>query len=297
MTTLESQLAALDVTGLFINLDRSPERRAAVEAQLARFGLAADYARLPGVEGTEFDPGRSPLTRGEVGCFRSHLGALHAFAAGTRHLHVVEDDVVFSSRLVPVINELIRSGTLERYDLVFLDTVVGVGVELVRIYRRLYGRQTRRGTGDVSDGGQPFAVLDFRNHEFAGASSYLVNRASIAKLAALLERELAAGPNTPLDLCYCKLMQSDSLRVACVFPFVTTVRLDSALKTTIGGREGGEPVRFSSDLLRYSFFAEREWATARDAIDAFDPALRVDPHDEIVGMAFAIAANPKYRTG
>ena len=283
-----SPLAALDVAGVYINLDRSTGRRAQVEAELARHGLSPAYVRFPAVDGRQVESATSPLGSGEIGCFRSHVGALRLFAAGDRHVHVAEDDIVFSSRFAAVAGELVRSGTLDRYDLIFLDTVVAVGLELVSEFRRLFERQAQRADPEAA---RPVTVLDFRQHKFASTSSYLVNRRSVARVADLLERELAAGPTLPLDLHYCRLMETDGLRVGCVFPFVTSVRLESAATTTIDGREGGDTIRFACDLLRHAFFVDCDWEVARRAIEAYSPSLLTDPQDRIVGAAFALATN------
>ncbi len=208
------------------------------------------------------------------------------FAAGDRHLHVAEDDIVFSSRFAAATAEVIRSGTLDKYDLIFLDTIVAVGLELVSEFNRLFERQGSRT-------GAPIAVLDFRNHKFASTSSYLVNRHSIARVADMLERNLAAGPRLPLDLHYCRLMETDGLRVGCVFPFVTSVRLESATTTTIAGREGGDALRFACDLLRHAFYVDCDWDVARRAIDAYAPSLLSEPRDRIIGAALALATKEK----
>jgi hypothetical protein len=135
----------------------------------------------------------------------------------------------------------------------------------------------------------PVVVLDFRQHRFAGTSSYLVSRHAVARVVKLLERELTAGPTLPLDLQYGRMIETDGLRVGCAFPFATTVRLDSASETTIVGREGGETLRFACDLLRYAFYADCDWDVARRAIEATAPSLLVDAQDRIIGAAFAHA--------
>ena len=279
-------MAALGVAGVYINLDRSTERRARVDAQLARHGLTPDYARFSACEAGPADSSGSALEPGEIGCFRSHCAVLRQFASGGRHLHVAEDDVVFSSHFAAVTGELVRSGMLDRYDLIFLDTVVAVGLELVSEFRRLHERNVSRARCGAD---APVIVLDFKHHRFAGASSYLVSRRALAHVANLLERELAAGPTLPLDLQYGRLMQTDGLRIGCAFPFVTTVRLESAAETTIVGREGGGAIRFACDLLRYAFYADCDWEVARHAIEAIEPSLLTNPTDRIIGTAFAQA--------
>lgn len=286
MVAAPSPLAALGVAGIYINLDRSAERRAHVEAELDRYGLTSDYVRFPACEAGPKDSAGSTLEPGEIGCLRSHSAVLRQFAGGERHIHIAEDDIVFSSRFAAVAGEIVRSGMLARYDLVFLDTVVAVGLELVSEFRRLLERNVSRAQSGAAT---PLIVLDFHHHRFAGTSSYLVSGRAIARVAGLLERELARGPALPLDLLYGRLMHTDGLRVGCAFPFATTVRLESASDTTIVGREGGEAIRFACDLLRYAFYADCDWQVARRAIESIAPSLLTDTQDRIIGAAFAQA--------
>lgn len=279
-------MAALGVAGVYINLDRSTERRARVETELARHGLASDYVRFSACEAGPADSAGSALKPGEIGCFRSHCSVLRQFGSGERHLHIAEDDIVFSSRFAAVTGELVRSGMLDRYDLIFLDTVVAVGLELVGEFRRLLERNAARAERGAA---APVIVLDFHHHRFAGTSSYLVSRRAVARVAQLLERELAAGLTLPLDLQYGRLVQTDGLRVGCAFPFATTVRLESAAETTIVGREGGDAIRFACDLLRYAFYADCDWDVARRAIETIAPSLFTETQDRIIGAAFAQA--------
>ena len=71
-------------TIFFINLDRSQERRALMQAQANKLGLA--FERIPAIDGTRQLPGwmvsqflddrglvRGGLSEGEVGCYASHL--------------------------------------------------------------------------------------------------------------------------------------------------------------------------------------------------------------------------------
>jgi len=62
--------------GLYINLDRSVERRERMEAQLADLGLAGRYVRFPAIDGASLGSGTGTLKAGERGAFHSHVQAL-----------------------------------------------------------------------------------------------------------------------------------------------------------------------------------------------------------------------------
>src|SRR5258708_15667754 len=83
--------------GFYINLDRSPERRGEVEAQLKRFGLEHRYRRFPAADGNVLNVPNPRLTNAEIGCFTSHYLVLKENLDSRTHLHIVEDDVVFST--------------------------------------------------------------------------------------------------------------------------------------------------------------------------------------------------------
>ncbi len=89
----------------FINLDRRPDRRAFMEEQFARLGLAAE--RIAGVTPAEISDELKDRycnaarlrwqTSSELACSLSHLKALGAFlASGDKLALVLEDDTILS---------------------------------------------------------------------------------------------------------------------------------------------------------------------------------------------------------
>lgn len=101
----------LSLDTYLINLDRSVERRARMEAQLAAISLG--YIRIPAVDGRarwkelsadidipafERTAGRR-IMHGEIGCYHSHLTVLDKIIAGSSEVALIlEDDVVFGPR-------------------------------------------------------------------------------------------------------------------------------------------------------------------------------------------------------
>lgn len=102
-----------------INLDRSPERLAAIRTAAAAEGI--DLIRIPAVDGKTVpeaerveldragflrDHGKVPMD-GEYGCYVSHVAALRRIAQGDADAGVVfEDDVRPLPDLVPVLRSL-----------------------------------------------------------------------------------------------------------------------------------------------------------------------------------------------
>ncbi|ALN72788.1 glycosyltransferase family 25 protein [Aureimonas sp. AU20] len=136
---------------VFINLDRATERRAFMERQGERLGLA--FERVRAVEAGEIGDaiagglnGRweRPLTRAELGCFLSHHGLWREIASGDEPVLVLEDDAILSRRLVQA---LPRLTAFERAEFLNLESFerrrfvarraldLGEGVAVRRVFR------------------------------------------------------------------------------------------------------------------------------------------------------------------
>jgi glycosyl transferase family 25 len=102
-----------------INLDRSPQRLAAIGEQLAALNMP--FTRFRAVDGAGIDPetapdfhapryrkrhGKRPCGR-EIGCFMSHLGVMRAFLeTDARFCLILEDDAVLDAALPPLLEQL-----------------------------------------------------------------------------------------------------------------------------------------------------------------------------------------------
>src|SRR5450631_2624932 len=97
--------------GLYINLDRSRDRRAHMEAEFSRFGLSDVYRRLRAVD--DANPAE--------GCYRSHLKALEEAKRLGGNVHILEDDSILSGALKPFLESPELDDFLSWFDLLFLD--------------------------------------------------------------------------------------------------------------------------------------------------------------------------------
>lgn len=284
--------------GFYINLDRSRERRAEIEAELARHNLAQAYTRFKAADGNALNLPNPHLKPGEMGCFTSHYLLLKKSLDRAEHLHVVEDDVLFSSHAEGAIRATIANGELERYDIVFTDTYVPINVDAFRFYKELFDRSvTRDPSGAITGAG--FSVIDLAGRLFATTSSYLVNGKSIRKLYNILTKEITNAPRVPIDLLIRNKAAQGIIKVGCLFPFVTSVRLDAGLATTIAERDAiGRHDRLTvlaGDIARHSFFIEGSLAKCRDYVEKFLPAPGADPHAELLARILAFALSDSYR--
>ncbi len=91
-------------SGFYINLDRSADRRIALEKQLRQNGLDNHYTRFTASNGNSLNFPHSHLKEGEVGCFTSHYQLLKENQHHARPLHIIEDDVLFAPQTGQVLN-------------------------------------------------------------------------------------------------------------------------------------------------------------------------------------------------
>jgi glycosyl transferase, family 25 len=106
---------------LCINLQRSPQRREAMEAEARRAGI--DLTFVQAVDGKELSLEMAPgydrkarlqhaphLKSNEVACVLSHKAALEMFlSSGAPAAAVLEDDAVLSDQFVPFVEAVVKS--------------------------------------------------------------------------------------------------------------------------------------------------------------------------------------------
>src|SRR5580658_3016299 len=114
----------MSYVGRYINMDRSTERRRALEARFAALGCADRYTRFAAVEGDKVDRGQSPLSPGEYGCFMSHYHCIRESMGQDTHLHIVEDDVVFGPNSIPLLDQTLED-SFRTAEMTFTDVFIG----------------------------------------------------------------------------------------------------------------------------------------------------------------------------
>ncbi len=241
-------------TGLYINLDRSTERRRRLEEQLAKFNLSGRYTRFEAVDGLK-TAAREGLQPGEVGCFHSHYRALMKGGENGLPVHILEDDILLSQYLDFAARKLVSSDSFGPFDIVFTETFVPPNVSTLAFYKREFDRALAGGRGAIR-----FQVKDLKAQHWWGMTSYFVAAASIDKVLRILAEELERGPTMPIDDCLLLAAREGRLMIGCWFPFVTSIMLDGITASTIPGRpkQVGNPSVMLHSLLRYSFFVDRD---------------------------------------
>jgi GR25 family glycosyltransferase involved in LPS biosynthesis len=242
-----------------------------MEAQLRACGLSDRYRRFAAIDGED----------GQRACFRSHTSVLENADPGYP-VHVLEDDVLLSGYVPQVADFIDTAGVLDQFDIVFTETLVSPDVMQLRELKQLFDKHRANET---------FVVQDIAQTYQCGASSYFVGSKNRANVLASFRRGLESG--LPNDLFIRREARAGKLKLACVFPFVTSVQFD--LDTTTKGRPN-DVAWFSKraiDLLRYSFFVDCDFAIAADTAAALKPAIP-DPHRELIASVLGFVASDQF---
>jgi len=275
--------------GYYINLDRSLDRRAAMEAQLGRFGLTERYRRFPAVDGTLSGYASPRLTPGEVGCFASHYQVLRQNLDSANHLHIIEDDVVLAGCTADVVDQVVGSAMIDDYDLLFTDMAVPVDFKFYREARIRYERQVRRPAHATA------TTVEFSLFPYVSCTaSYVVNRRSIGLVCKILERELERGASEPIDLTLRAKVAEGSLRAKCLFPFITSV-VPAKFANTVarGGRDALSDL--SMELVRYSFFVECDQAATMALAEQRLADAGANFHGRLLARVFGFISSDAFR--
>jgi GR25 family glycosyltransferase involved in LPS biosynthesis len=279
------------LSGCYINLDRSPERAAFMDAQLARLGLGQVVLRQAAVDGAQLPPApASPLLPGERGCFLSHLQVLER-ARPDGFTLVLEDDAELSDQLPDLVHKAI-AGPLAGFDIAFLEcqphfTPAHLAA-LWDVTCRLLPvdpAAPRRATG--------IELLDAAKFFKWGTSAYVVTPAGRAKLIALMHGWLREGPLLPVDRCYERALGTGQLRGAVTVPFLATTALQWHGQSTIGNAVRVPPHAFM--VLRRLLYAGSLQPV--ESLAQAIAAAPVDPMLQMYGLVLReMAAAQRYET-
>ncbi len=242
--------------GLYINLDRSPERRHNFEKQLAELGIEDRYVRFSGVDGKTLNLPSGSLKPGEVGVFLSHHRALEQARGLGKCVHILEDDALLSEHVVPVIEDTVAANLFEQYHIGFMKSLKSQfdKIEMPPPHPlRLNQLQ----------------IIDLSKVFHAAFQSYVVGAKSVERLLALYRQEIAGGIKTPVDIFIQQQVLAGRLRAACVFPFITSFRLEDVVTSTIAdqGERIGQPTIMVMAVLRYLFFLGCDLDYAKRILD------------------------------
>jgi hypothetical protein len=260
---------------VFINLDGSKERRAAVEASFARAPHEGwTLERFPAVAPGPRTTGAMPL--GAQGCFLSHLDVLAASLDDEAPVFIVEDDVVFSKETFGLVGQLLSAR--HEWDLLFTDAIV---LELT-----LLARMARQRRELMAEGRR--VLFNAAAEPCAGSTAYVVRGPAKRRLyEALQESDLSR----PYDLYLRGLMHQGRFRAGLVFPFVTSVA-PAGDRSQIDAADDRDVWRATLNLFRRLMFVERDLDQCRRDAEAL--LANADEEGRVLGAVVAGLTSPGF---
>lgn len=281
--------------GLYINLDKSTDRRIEVESEFGEYNLGAIYRRINAVEGNPSGIASPLKNHNEIGCFLSHVAALKEGMKTAGHLHIIEDDTIFTGCTQSTIEGMITSGVVNDYDILFTDIALPLNNDTYRRFKSLYDQAVKR-DADGNIISTAFQVLDLKDENYTAASSYIVSQNAFRKLEALYDAEIAAGVRVPVD-DFLKLQgKVGALKIGCVFPFITSMRVEHTIDSTIRKKPDSNRKFTAANIGRYSFFIGCDWNECERLMQAHIAKPNTnDKHTELLGklLAFSLGLKEK----
>ncbi len=265
--------------GHYINLDRSPARRASIERQLAIRGLSSLYSRFTAIDGSRLAPVPG-LTPAELGCARSHSELLLAITPKARFVHILEDDAILSTNFVDVLDNFIESNYFDEFDIIFTDVFpFDTSPASVRKLKSAY---------DLAMSGETprFRLIDLRGFAFGGSNSYLINTKSLRKVLMAVNGGVLRGQKPePVDLLLRREINSNALRAVCVFPFISAVDLGFGQDSTIDNRDH----LLVNNLFRHAFYVDCDFSALNSFIAPLIAPPETDKHMDLLADIFRLS--------
>jgi len=151
------------------------------------------------------------LTSSEKACFISHKLALKMAVNSEGHAYILEDDAKFGSYSFNLINDCLNQLEGQDWDILYTDVSIPQPKSMVEFFL-LRSELVKVGR---------WQLLNLASINFAGATAYIINSKSKAKLADALGglNQL----NVPYDLMLRNWIQQGVLKAFSIFPFASTL--------------------------------------------------------------------------
>ncbi|KRB81315.1 hypothetical protein ASE00_15095 [Sphingomonas sp. Root710] len=229
-----------DIRGFYINLDRSPERRALMEEGLARCGLGGAITRFSARQGDDRPKG---ISANELGCFLSHQAIVDSIA-DDRPTLILEDDIYFPPRFEEYLSIILEKCAGHEWDILFLNKMISF-TDMRAVYQMI---RKKRAAGDIySDQFRNFSIEECKGLYISGAGAYLIRPGAAGKVAAILRKTAEDNYPKPVDITYLNAINAGTLKAKFAFPYILGVH--SQLESTLKQRAGGDNGPLFNDIL------------------------------------------------
>jgi GR25 family glycosyltransferase involved in LPS biosynthesis len=222
------------------------------------------------------------ITPAEKACLLSHRSLLtEMLQAGVREPFMVwEDDVEVGACAHQAVMGFVSRTDPAQWDVLFTDLIVPDLLSMLQLLVRGRPLRTRK----------EVEVLDLSRMSFAGASAYLVNPLSLAKVTDLLHA--GTSLDEPYDLLLRRLIHEGKIKGNALFPFVTTVS-EGSLASQI------QPGDTSPTDLAWTLFRRLSWMES-DPEELYPWCNRLsvchpDPESSVMGVIAAALLSPQFK--
>jgi hypothetical protein len=239
-----------------VNLDSATARREEIEANFDKYkGPGWTWTRFPAV--TPADPRVAALGGSvaptEKACFLSHKLALESRLGTSNPVFVLEDDAMLGPRSAAFIDRIVFANDALNWDILYTDICVplpGPMIDLANLRRTLAQPEVR--------------LMNLRGYTYAGATAYIVNPRSLARLHGLLDGLTRLDRAYDLELRY--FVNANQLNAFAFFPFLTTVS-SAADSSQVQADQSPDAVW---NLFRRLMWMDRDVGSQRGAVDRLE---------------------------
>jgi GR25 family glycosyltransferase involved in LPS biosynthesis len=257
----------------YINLDSDVLRRWSIESSFKSFaGANWTLERFPAVDSRYVKRKKIPgeLRESAKGCFLSHAKLLEKNLNIRENFLILEDDVILAENTSRLIDNIGLANRAFEWDIIFTE----VGVPTIAAMSELiFLRQNLMKKQEIK-------LLNLSKMHFFGATSYVVNESSVAKILSLI---MKSPLDFPFDLVLRNSIHCGDIKAFVTFPFLTStsnlanysnIQLDHDART---------------DLIWYTFkkmvWIEGDDFDFRPSIDAIAKGL--DDRSKAFGLLWA----------
>jgi GR25 family glycosyltransferase involved in LPS biosynthesis len=203
------------------------------------------------------------LKDAEKACFLSHQKAIGDALGDEEHVFVLEDDACFGKRTCEILERLIEEADANfAWDILYTDICVPrvAGMAELLLLRQKMIREGKT------------TLLNLDQLRFGGATAYVVNRKSKAKLHDDLAAERAL--NIPYDLFLRDHIHASTLKGFVAFPFITSLAPTADASTIRTADE--KPIDLIWNLYRRMTWEEGECESLQQVIDELGQGLSAE---------------------
>ena len=202
--------------GYYINLKDSIDRDLAMTEQLKKNNMLNLYSRFEAIEVKQEQWKNHFVYKNELGCLQSHLQILKDNFHATKHIHILEDDVILHKDHHNAICNILPNMPKD-WDILYTGSTFGYQKEKNVFFKKKHQDYSLN---------KNIQMFNMQHFECDGAYSYIINKNSIAKVYDKISKK-----QQPIDVLYKDASHLGQINSFCLFP--TIARHNYELESTI----------------------------------------------------------------